>query len=228
METMNNAKQIFLSYILTPELSAYGNGPRVETELVRSIKRGHTSNNSLLKLPAHYGTHIDFPYHFSATGKTLNDYQAQDFVFQAVEIIEITSQVIADDIIRPTHLMAHAFAEDTKFLIVKTGFSSRRQEDVYWNNNWGFAPECAPFFKEKMPGLRGIGFDTMSLSAYQNRPLGRIAHKRFLIDHDLLIIEDMDLSQISATTQIAQLIAAPLRFDAADGSPVTIIATVYE
>jgi kynurenine formamidase len=73
-----------------------------------------------------------------------------------------------------------------------------------------------------------IGFDFISLSSYAHRDLGREAHRAFLaeleIDGDnkdpILIIEDMDLSKIKIC--LSKIIVSPLRFEMADGAPVTV------
>ncbi|MCK5699959.1 MAG: hypothetical protein KAI29_02365, partial [Cyclobacteriaceae bacterium] len=72
------------------------------------------------------------------------------------------------------------------------------------------------------PKLKIVGFDFISLSSYQNRMLGREAHKKFLVEHDILIIEDMNFSGLKGN--ISQLIALPIMIDQADGGPITVIA----
>ena len=52
--------------------------------------------------------------------------------------------------------------------------------------------------------------------------LGREAHKKFLVEHDILVIEDMDFSGLKGN--ISQLIALPIMIDQADGGPITVIA----
>ena len=47
--------------------------------------------------------------------------------------------------------------------------------------------------------------------------LGRLAHKSFLSEKAILIVEDMDLSKINSTTKIKQAIVSPLLFENCDG-----------
>jgi kynurenine formamidase len=73
---------IFLSYFLNANTPVYGGAKgSVLFEELRSISKGDTSNNLYLKFPNHIGTHIDFPRHFSDTGKSLNDYSADFWIF---------------------------------------------------------------------------------------------------------------------------------------------------
>jgi|688.fasta_scaffold594822_2 arylformamidase len=218
---MNN--WIYLSYELAPELSNYGGSTGIEIEWLRRMDKGDTSNNSALKLSSHTGTHIDYPLHFFKEGKTGSDYKAAHFVFTKVGIINITQRNIADYLISSEDL-ENNLSNDIDFLIIKTGFCNARNEEKYWKYNWGFAPETATYLKTRFPDIRAIGFDCISLSAYQQREIGRIAHKEFLEKNDLLIIEDLDLRYVDINTHMVQLIIAPLRFTGADGAPVTIMA----
>ena len=112
--------------------------------------------------------------------------------------------------------------EKTDLLILKTGFEAYRQTEDYWGNNPGLLPELAEKLKNKCPRLRAVGMDFISVSSFNNRTLGREAHKAFLLVHDLLLIEDMKLSEM--TSQPKEVTIAPLMIDKIDGVPVTVIA----
>ncbi len=218
----------FLSYELSDNLSGYGDGQRVEIEQIRSISRGDSSNNSFLKLPGHFGTHIDFPKHFIDTGKVCSDYNAEDFVFQNVSFIDIQNQKVDDYLLKPIHFNDLKSNEKTDLLIIKSGFCSIRHTEDYWLKNWGFSPETAHFFAEKLPNLKAILFDLMSLTSYQERMIGREAHHAFLGEQDFLLIEDADLSKVDDSTIWKEVVIAPLRFANSDGAPVTVIAKIDE
>jgi len=119
--------------------------------------------------------------------------------------------------------------ENTDLLIIKTGFSLLRQEEAYWKNNPGFAPELAAFFREHLPHLRMLGFDSISLSSFAHRETGREAHKAFL-DHPrpVLLLEDMNLSMVDGRFWLKRVIVSPLRVEDADASPCTVFAEVIE
>jgi len=219
-------KWIFLSHELSPALSAYGNGDPVKIEPKSLISKGSSSNSSVLKLSSHLGTHIDFPRHFSDTGPHGSDYNANDFVFHQVNLLEIPFQNASDYLIQPHHIPVEKLDAATEFLLIKTHLCEHRASDIYWGKNPGLSPELAGFFINKMPGLKAVGVDLISLSSWQRRDIGRIAHKEFLVHHNILIIEDMDLSKVEETTCFETVIVSPLRFSKADGSPVTVFAHV--
>ncbi len=217
----------FLSYPLDGTAFAYGNGKRFQIRQVRSIAKGDSSNNTYFEMPTHYGTHLDCPYHFHPRGKTLSDYEAADFVFDWVGIISIDKEP-EDRLIRPPDLRLDGCPPRTDFLIVKTGFCYKRNTDEYWERGLGFHPRTASYIKSKLPEVRAIGFDLISLSSYQHREIGRTAHKAFLIEHGILIVEELDLRDIDAATRIERLIVAPLLLKNADGAPCTVMAHIAD
>jgi arylformamidase len=188
-----------------------------------SISLGDSSNSNNLRFLNHSGTHIDFPYHFSDTGKSINDYSPAFWSFSKIHVVKV--RVGIDEIIDEIKLSVKTIPGKTEFLIIQTGFESNRNRNVYWKNNPGISPQLANKLKLQCPNIKVLGFDFISLSSYQNRALGRKAHIEFLVNHDILIIEDMKLDQL-VTNKIKEITALPLLVDGIDGSPITIIATI--
>lgn len=216
---------IFLSYPLNDQAFGYGNGERFKLNRLTDISKGNTSNNTSFQMPTHYGTHIDFPFHFSIDGKRSTDYKAVDFVFNYPSLIEINANEVIDYLISNKDLHhAQELSNNTDLLIVKTGFCNKRYTEDYWKNGLGFHKETAAFLKDKFPHLKAIAFDLISLNSYQNREHGREAHKEFLSKNNVLIIEEMDLTKVSKQTKFKQVIVSPLMLDEADGAPVTVFA----
>ena len=228
MKRMSN--WIYLSYPLSTGLSGYGNGQRLTINQIRSIDKGDTSNNTEFCMPSHLGTHIDFPYHFSSNGKTIDDYNPNFFSFEKVSIINLELiNKIEDYLIKPEHLVnvIDDCSINTDLLLLKTGFCDKRSTEEYWKYGYGIGLGVAVLLKQNFPLLRAIGFDLISLNSYQRRETGRKSHKEFLIDQNILIIEDMNLSKINATSKFNQLIVAPLNISGSEGAPVTVFANIY-
>lgn len=224
----DNMRWVYLSYPLNENVFGYGNGDRFKKTQIRNMCCGDTSNNTEFSMPAHFGTHIDYPFHFSSTGKTSSDYSASDFVYQNAQLTTIDSESISDYIIRPKDLFIDLLNPNTELLFIKSGFCNKRHTDEYWEKGFGLAPESAAFLKAKFPQLKSIAIDLISLNSYQNRPLGREAHKAFLIEENILIIEEVDMRNIDKNTIFNKVIVAPLQLEAADGAPVTILAEIHE
>jgi len=209
----------YLSFFIDDNTPQYGGDKAIKIGQRSSIIKGDSSNSKMLVLPNHVGTHIDFPSHFSVAGKVINDYPADFWVFNKPFILNYPAK--KNEIVELKDLI-ELLPKETDILIIKTGFQCYRGEEEYWKNNPGLDPELAKKLKNQCEGLRAVGFDFISLSSYQNREIGRIAHKEFLVENDILIIEDMDLS--IETEKINKIIVLPLMINNSDGSPVTIIA----
>ena len=216
----------FLSYPLNDKAYSYGNGERFEITQVRDMCCGDTSNNTTFKMPTHYGTHMDFPYHFSSEGKKSSNYSASDFVFSDSACLEINSDNVENYLISIADLSLNIdnISEETELLFVKTGFCNKRYTNDYWEYGFGFHPDTAAYLKRKLPKLKMIAFDLISMNSYQQREIGREAHKQFLIEHDILIVEEVDLRFVDSSTVFEEVIVSPLLLENADGAPVTIIA----
>ena len=212
---------IFLSYFINEKTPLYGGENAILIEKRSQISNGASSNTKYLKLPNHTGTHIDFPNHFSDEGKIINDYSASFWRFKNVHAISYIAK--NDEIIDKSLVDNYDIPTDTDFLIINTNFGSHREEKIYWNNNPGLSPNLAAPLKVRCPNLKAVGFDFISVSSYQNRLLGREAHKAFLLHNDILIIEDMKLDQIQGKT-IKLVTALPILIDKIYGCPITIIA----
>lgn len=213
-----------LSFPLSTNTPAYGNGQKPILEAINDIAKGDSSNKTKLIIDSHIGTHIDFPKHFIADGKSGTDYLAADFVFNEIEIIEID---LKSGLIDNKHLVGLHYNKNCELLLIKTLAGNDRYSEDYWKNGPGMAAETALFLKEKMPKLKAIGFNFISLTAYQHRQEGRLAHKAYL-GENILIIEDMNLASVDAKTLLNKVVVAPLLFDNCDGAPVYVLAEMKE
>ena len=206
---------IFLSYFLSECTPTYGGAEgTIIFEQERSIERGDTSNNLKFIFPAHVGTHIDFPRHFSVDGKVCNEYPAAFWMFSKVGFIECQTDEVEE------HL--GALPTDIEMLILKTGFGNKRGTTEYWSSQPVIPASLADILKKKIPALRVFGFDLISLTSKLDRAEGKKAHIQFLLQNDILVLEDMDLSNLFSTPN--SVIIAPLQIEGADGVPCNVIA----
>ena len=208
-------KTLFLSHFINKNTPVYGGVENAFiSETISSINEGHTSNSSKFIFNNHIGTHIDFPFHFSNTGAKTNDYDSSFWVFNKVGFIN-TSIINFENDIKDLPI-------DIEILLLKTNFGINRGTDKYIfdqpviPSNWAF------LLRSKFPKIRAFGFDLISLTSKKDRIEGKNAHIKFLIENNILIIEDMDLSKI--TESPSKLIVAPLLIESSDGVPCTIIS----
>ena len=213
----------YLSYYLSNDTPLYGNSLGIELSSEKKIHLGDSCNTLNLSFPNHSGTHIDLPYHFNPDGKTLDDYPVKFWQFNQVELADLSGKVDDGQIIEPT-LFTGFRNKKTELLLIKTGYGIYRGSDRYTLTPPGLSADLAPFLRAKLPKLRCIGMDLISISSYSNRSEGRKAHHAFLNPNKgepILLIEDMNLDTDGPFNKI---IVAPLLIDKADGTPCTIIA----
>lgn len=210
----------YLSYYLDSKTPIYGGNVGIEIVKINDISKGDTANTKRISLHNHSGTHIDFPNHFLENGKFSSDYSADFWIFNNPYVIKISPE--EDEIILLTKSLIETIPRETDFLILNTGFYKHRGGEKFWNNNPGMSPDLAKLLKLRCPNLRVLGMDTISLTSYQNRILGREAHRKFLGENNILLVEDMNLKNL--TSQPVKLMCFPILIKGIDGCPVTIIS----
>lgn len=216
---------VLLSHILRQDTPSYGNRDKVIIRVNSSIKAGETANSSCLVLSNnHIGTHIDVPRHFSIDGKRTIDYPIGDYVFEACQVIDLPKSEAC--LIGEENIKEMDIRPDVDLLLIRTGYEALRGQDAYWNNNPGLHPELADYLRNTYPQLRCIGFDFISVTSWQHRAEGRLAHKAFLAPdnggREIWAIEDMSLKD--APSHIKKVVVAPLLVEDGNGTGVTVIA----
>jgi len=220
-------KKIYLSYILNENTPSYGNRNQFIIKKKSDISKGDVANDSYIETTVHIGTHIDMPYHFFENGQTIENFSIDFWFFEKVLYIEVSPKqlVINEELIEK--LQSIDKKDQYELLIVKTGIGEKRGEDVFWKENYGFSPEIADYLRREFSNIRVFGFDSVSVSSFANRMIGRKAHKAFLdTKQPILLLEDMDLTDIDTDTVFKSIHISPLRIAKCDGVPCTVIAEV--
>ena len=129
---MKSSQWIFLSYQLSDTLTAYKNGERIHIIQERSMDEGDPVNQSKISVNLHYGTHIDYPYHFLNNGLKSSDYEAPFFVLDKVKFVTLesvveTNLISIEDLVLPLKNTSN----NIQCLIIKTGLCSYRYDDLY-------------------------------------------------------------------------------------------------
>lgn len=203
----------------------YGNRNTFRCDKKTNILNGDIANDSFIKTTVHIGTHIDMPYHFYENGQTIEDFSDEFWIFNRVAFVEIQPKklIIEDELIKKIEM--EKLSKDLELLIVKTGICNQREEKMFWDQNYGFSPKLYNYFITKFPSLRVFGFDSISASSLTNESVGIEVHKKFLNpEKPVLLLEDMNLTEVSKNIKFNQVIIAPLRIKKCDGLPCTIIA----
>jgi arylformamidase len=209
-----------------PVQDAKLNPPRV---ISRSrMAEGKKNNTSYIEMFAHYGTHIDMPWHFNPQGRKINDFSIDEFVFSKVLLLNIPRQAW-----QPVELVDlephHAAISGCDALLVNTGFGltyRAAQPDTYMTAMPGFSLESAKLLAS-FPQLRCIGVDFTSVENLQiNRPLGYPIHHTLLDRPEpIILLEDARLDALPSQP-IHRIYLFPLRVVELEASPVTAVAEI--
>lgn len=219
---------VYLSYPLSQTTPAFGGElNRFCTKPIKSLSNGDSCNVTHLSFSSHLGTHIDTPFHFFQKGMTVTDYPASFWVFNKVKLVEVP---LTSGRWISKHDMETELIDNIDLLLIKTNFCYKRQERMYWENNPGIDADLGRYLRKVYPNVRGVGFDFISVSRWQDREEGRLSHRAFLDPdgqgHPILLIEDMDLRPLSIDMEINYVSVFPLLIENADGAPVTVISNV--
>lgn len=221
-------RNIFLSYHLCSDTPGYGAREKFEMYHIGDMAKGDISNHSKITTSLHLGTHIDFPKHFFAEGLSSLDFDANFFVFEKPLFIELEpkSKIVEKELIDKLDVLKD---ESYDILLIKTREGVKRNQPEYFEQNTGFSAKIATFLREYYPKVRVVGFDTISVSSITDRASGREAHKSFLNPYNpILLLEDMDLSQLDTSVSIKKIIVAPLRVFGADAALCTVICELND
>ncbi|PLX67342.1 MAG: cyclase [Denitrovibrio sp.] len=222
-------KKIWLSHIIDTKTPLYGG--RTENFSIyktSSINEGKIANDTRIESTVHVSTHIDLPYHFHKNGQTVEDYDIDFWFFSKPLVIDFKPKnyIIEDDLIG---ILDKIEDEGYDILIVKTGICHFREERKFWEYNYGFSPKIYDYLVNKFNSIRVIGFDSISISSWQGRDLGKISHKAFLNpENPILILEDMDLRSIDKDTKLSEITIMPIRIADCDGLPCSVYGVVGE
>ena len=212
-------KNIYLSYPLSINTPAYAGGESIEIKKIKSLCAGDSCNQFSITMTNHIGTHVDVPAHFIKNGKTITDYEPDEWVFNRCCMIDIPC--IASQIINDTSISAMDPDYNCDLLIIRTGFEQFRDDELYWRKSPVFHKSLGNFFATEFHQLRAIAFDCISLSSLTDRVMGRESHREVL-GRNFLIFEDVRLSVLKSTPLTVS--AYPLLIDNADGAQVTMVA----
>ncbi len=216
---------VYLSYSISKRTPVYGNNNGISIKPDKNISNGDSCNTMVWHFSSHTGTHVDVPRHFAPHGKTITDYPPDFWIFNKIEVIDISDSIFDRQVIEPEIFPAFRTC-DPELILFHTGYGKLRETDRYTLTPPGFSENVYYWLKANYPSVRCIGMDIISISGFCNREEGRKAHKAFLAPEQggsILLIEDMKLN---FPCNFKQVLVVPLLVENADGSPCTVIGII--
>lgn len=202
-----------ISVSISERTPVYEGDPTVEFEIASAIERGDAANVSKLCCGVHTGTHVDAPTHFIEGGRRIHDLDLEKLVgkCRVVEIAETVSAIEAKHIVN---------LETVERVLFKTKNSD------FWNDfAQGFRKDftyIAPDASQALVDLnvKLVGIDYLSVEKFGSEDF---ATHLTLLENEIVIVEGLDLREVSAGDY--ELICLPLKLDggAGDGAPARVI-----
>ena len=220
------AEYILLSYPLSENTPLYGNTPPLEIMPDKSIINGESCNTSFLRIHNHSSTHVDAPNHFWDDGKRIADYNMDELSFHSPLVIDCPKS--PREMINIKDLIGYKEKlSKCDILLLRTGFWKFRDKDIYRLENPGITPELADYIRSEFTNIRCVGLDSISVSSYPNRDIGRETHKIFLRKNKykgepVLLLEDLDLSK-KGLDKLKTMLICPLMIENIDSAPCMVI-----
>ena len=193
---------------ISPPLAVWPGDMQYKFALGMSISGGDSVNVGAVTMSVHTGTHADAPYHFEDNGAGIDAVSLEAYIGPALVIDAAGREFIGPDVFAGLDL------NETPRVLLKTGA---------WTD-YSVFPEYIPTLTEEAAaflasqGIRLFGVDVPSVDVLDSKILP-IHH--LLNSANIRILESLNLHKVPPG--IYELIALPLRFVGADGSPVRAI-----
>jgi len=156
----------------------------------------------------HIGTHVDAPYHFRNDGKRILDLDLDRYIGPC-KVIDIgASTEINASVLKDKHIGS------AERLLIRTALPN--DPERFPDEVSPVTPDGAAYMKSI--GVKLVGVDTPSVDPISSKDL---AGHHALHEHDIYILENVMLDGVEEGDY--ELIALPLPFEQADGSPVRAV-----
>ncbi len=178
--------------------------PQPDRTIMQSIKKGDICNLTELRMCAHNGTHVDAPYHFIDSGKTIDEVDMKRFVGYAY-VATHEGEISASD--------AEAIMEKAEEAAKSAGVDADKR--ILVRGNAVVSEEAAQVFADK--GILLFGNESQTVGP-EDAP--KQVHLTML-GKEIVLLEGIRLSEVE--DGVYMLNAAPLNLGGADGSPCRAI-----
>ena len=183
--------------------------PQPDRTIMQSIKNGDICNLTELRMCAHNGTHVDAPYHFIDSGKTIDEVDMKRFVGYAY-VATHEGEISASD--------AESIMEKAEEAAKSAGVDADKR--ILVRGNAVVSEEAAQVFADK--GILLFGNESQTVGP-EDAP--KQVHL-IMLGKEIVLLEGIRLSEVE--DGVYMLNAAPLNLGGADGSPCRAILISFK
>ena len=204
-----------VSVPISEKTPVYEGDPNVEIATAQAIAKGDAANVSRLCCGVHTATHVDAPNHFIEGARRVHELPLEVLIGDA-RVVEIDENItaISAEYIKKADLKG----------VERVLFKTRNSE--FWNDlAQGFRkdftyiePEAARRLVDS--GVKLVGIDYLSVEKFDSEDF---ATHNILLENQVVIIEGLDLREVSSGDY--ELICLPLKIvgGAGDGAPARTV-----
>jgi arylformamidase len=167
----------------------------------------------------HSGTHMDAPYHFFESGKTVDQIAPTDLTGVGA-VLDLRKEVNGNLI--PLEAIERHWPKgfQPEIVLLETGWShDRSATKKYLYDFPGIDPATAEWLVRKK--IKGVGTDTLGIDPFANSKFE--AHK-VLLGRDIWILEALDHLDTLREGTPYTIVAAPLKLEGASGAMSRVFA----
>lgn len=204
-----------VSVALSADTPTYPGDPSINISQSQSLANGDPANVSVIHFGAHSGTHVDAPAHFIAGAGHVDSLPLETLIGRA-QVVEVPPTI---DTITGEFITRYCNTGEKRYLF-KTRNSSFWETNAtafrsdYTSLDAGAARELVRM------GVKLVGIDYLSIEKFGAETFET---HHTLLSEAIVIIEGLDLRQVSAG--IYELICLPLRIagGSGDGAPARVV-----
>jgi arylformamidase len=200
---------IDISRPLSVQTAVWPGDRQVDTSWTQSIRDGDVVNVGAIETSLHAGTHADAPFHFDASGVTIDQLPLQSYI-GAASVIEVGSaDAISVDVLEATDIPI------TPRLLFRSKCSALSSSE--WPASYPVISHNAVAWLDAHDVVL-VGTDAPSVDAQNSTSLPT---HHALHECQIAILEQLDLSR--AEPGQYHMVAFPLRLTGMDASPVRAV-----
>lgn len=228
-------KLVEIGYPISNNMPVFPGLPEVTLNLREDITKGDPWNGSVLSIYLHAGTHVDAPWHYmGGDAPGIDKIPIEKFFYSKPLLIDAPAKK-ENDLITIEQITAYGDELMTADLLIFNTHSYSLRNTDFMKYATGFpavSPEAAEFIREKLPNVKGVAIDTLSIENIANgKENGFRTHKAFL-DPDkpndtILIYEDINPEPIVGK-KLTRAFCTPLRILGGDASICNLVIEIEE
>ncbi|QKY71518.1 arylformamidase [Lentibacillus sp. CBA3610] len=205
---MPQAKWIDITQPLTQDMAHFPGDTPFDYALTYTKAQTGSVNVGQITGSVHTGTHIDAPFHYDSSGKTVDQLDLDLYIGRAVVIDVSHTEKITAETLKPFDL------QGASRVLLRTSLPNNPKR--FPNHMPELDPSAAEFLSGH--GVTLLGVDLPSVDPPESKDLP--AHHA-LYRHDIFILENLMLDHVQSGHY--ELVALPLAIAGADGSPVRAV-----